>query len=282
EHPLVERNLSRSGGRQVGQGCLRESRRWCIDRLGGRDDILDRFVVYEEEELVLLDRTTKRRSPIIVVGKRPRGLGAGVIVKPVIGIQGPAGPLIQNVAVVLVCARLGNVVDLGAGLLAVLSRVCVADDGGFLQFVLAQSQVGSTRVIQVQVRIHVVLAVDRKQVGGGGKAVRAEVAITLARVHGYAGRGLSYVGEVIAAVRLVLNDVLVEIGGQVGIVCLHQGRSTGDFHRLRAGAHYHLDVGNGRLANVNAELAFRLDEALGGHADGVAPRAQQRKPVGTA
>ena len=103
---------------------------------------MDSFVVHEEEEFVLLDRTTKIRSPLIVVGKGTRGYRAGVIVKPVVGIQGAAGPLVKDIAVVLVGTRLGNVVDLGAGLLAVLSRVRVANDGGFLQFVPTQGQVG--------------------------------------------------------------------------------------------------------------------------------------------
>jgi len=55
-------------------------------------------------------------------------------------------------------------------------------------------QVGGARVVQVQVRIHVVLAVDREHVRGGGKSVDAEVAVTAAGVHGRAGRGLSDVG----------------------------------------------------------------------------------------
>ena len=64
-----KRNLGWIGRLQVSQGRTNESRRWCVDRLAGRNDVLDRFVVDEEEQLVLLDRTTEDCRPLIVVGK---------------------------------------------------------------------------------------------------------------------------------------------------------------------------------------------------------------------
>ena len=64
------------------------------------------------------------------------------VIKEVIGVEGPAIPPISRIAVPLIATGLGNVVDLRAGQLAILSGIAVADDRGLLQFVGAQQQVG--------------------------------------------------------------------------------------------------------------------------------------------
>ena len=158
---------------------------------------------------------------------------------------------------ILVGARLGHVGDLRAGLLTVLARVGIGDNGRFLQIVLAQRQVGGAGVVQVQVRIHVVLAVHGEQVRGGGKTGGLEVAVAHAGVHVDAGSGLGNVGNVVTAVGLVGDQVLIEVGRQVGVVRLAPAEPPSDFHRLRVGAHRHLHVGDRCLADVDAGRGLR-------------------------
>jgi len=179
----------------------------------------------------------------------------------------------------LVAARLGNVGNLRARLLAELTAVGVGSNGRFLNVVTAKGQVGRSRVVQVQVRIHVVLAVDREHVGGSRKTGGLEVAVAAAGIHVDARCGLRYVGDVIAAVGLIGDHGLIEAGRQVGIVGVHQWDLRGHFHRLRTRAHRHFHVRDGRLANVYAGLGFSLTEARSAYTHGVAARTQQRESV---
>jgi hypothetical protein len=89
---------------------------------------------------------------------------------------------------------------LGAGQLAILAGVCIGDDRGFLNLVGADSEVGRTGVIDVEVRIHVILAVDREQVRGRRQAIHGEVPIATGVVHLGARRCLGDVSNVAAGI----------------------------------------------------------------------------------
>ena len=83
------------------------------------------------------------------------------------------------------------------------------------------------------------------------------------------------IGNVIAAVGLVLDQVLIEVGRQVSVLRIDQRSRTGDFHRLRVRANRHLQVGDRRLANVDRCRSLGLAEARSRHRDGVGTRTQQ-------
>ena len=98
-------------------------------------------------------------------------------------------------------ARLRHIGDLRAGELSILSAVGVGDDRRFADFVLAQRKVRRTRVVDVEVRVHVVFAVDRKQVRRGRHAVDREVAVTAGAVHDRARSRVGDVGDVTTSAR---------------------------------------------------------------------------------
>ena len=71
----------------------------------------------------------------------------------------------RGVAVKLLGAGLGDVVHLRARLTSILAGIAVENDRGLLNLVRAERQVAGAGVIQVQVRVHVVVAIDGEQVG---------------------------------------------------------------------------------------------------------------------
>ena len=139
-------------------------------------------------------------------------------------------------------AALGGVVHLRAGLTSVTAGVAVAHHGGFLQFVRAQQQVGGAGVVQVEIGVHLVVAVDGEQVRSRRQSESGEVSVAAAGrgIGRNARRGLGHVGHVVAGIRHQLDLLGVVRGGDVAILRLHDGRLSGDFHRLRTPRHSHL------------------------------------------
>lgn len=132
---------------------------------------------------------------------------------------------------------LGHVGDLGAGQLAILAGVCVGDDRGFLNLVGADGQVGRTGVIDVEIRIHVVLAVDREQVRGRRQAIHGEVSVATGVVHLGARRCLGDVGNVAAGIgqqRYLLLRIASTDAGAAGV---YNRRGTRYFDSGRRSRH---------------------------------------------
>ncbi len=112
----------------------------------------------------------------------------------------------------LVAAGFGDVGNLHACLLTILAGIRVGNNRGLLQVILAQGQVGGAGVVQVQERIHVILTVDGENVGSSGQTRGLEVAIAHAGIHVDAGGRLGHVGNVVTAVGLIGDEVLIEVG----------------------------------------------------------------------
>ncbi len=83
----------------------------------------------------------------------------------------------MRVAVERVGSRLGHIRDLRARKLSVLAAVGIRNDGRFGDFILPQRKVRRARVVNVEIRVHVVFAVDREQVRGSRHTVGGEVAV---------------------------------------------------------------------------------------------------------
>src|ERR1700675_4962035 len=96
----------------IGYSCGNELRTGSENLVDVREQESHTFIVDKEEGLVLNDRSAKRRSPLIRIGKRARR--SRVIRHPVVGIQISSVPPVQRVAVVGVGAGLGDVGDLRA------------------------------------------------------------------------------------------------------------------------------------------------------------------------
>ena len=125
----------------------------------------------EEEELVRADGTADADAEL--VHRRARLLGdvAGRVVgmEKVVGrVEQRAIPYLVRVAMKLVRARLGEVVDLRRAVAALVDRVGVGVDGGLLQRVEANDEVGGEADVQAEERIVRVEAVENVAVRGGG------------------------------------------------------------------------------------------------------------------
>ena len=147
-----------------------------------------------------------------------------------------------SVAVELVGAGLGEVVDLRRAVAALIDGIGVGVDGGLLQRVEADDEVGGEADVQAEERIVGVEAVEDVAVRGRGQAVELDVAIAAGglgvvrragRVHQRALGELRDVGEVLARVGQVLDGLRVERGGGVGVLKAHQPGLRGHFDRLR-------------------------------------------------
>src|SRR5208283_2342613 len=176
-------------------------RRWDVDIDVVGQNKAQAFRVEEEEGLVLDDRAAYGTRPLVRIGERLRGNRWRVGVQPIVAVHGDAVPPVLEVAVESIGAGLGHVGDLRSGQLSVLARVRVADNGGFLHLVRTDGEVGRTRVVDVEIRIHVVLAVDREQVRGRRQALDSEVPVALSSVHHRARSGLGNTGEVTTGIR---------------------------------------------------------------------------------
>ena len=124
-----------------------------------------------------------------------------LFVHPVVGIEQSSVPPIHRVAVVRVGAGLGHIRDLGTGKLTVLSTVWIRDDRRFTDFVLAQSEVRGTGVVDVEVRVHVVLAVDREQVRSGRQSVNRKVAVSSGSIDDSTRSRVRDVGDITTGAR---------------------------------------------------------------------------------
>ena len=93
------------------------------------------FIVYEKEGVILPDRTSNRRSPLIYVVERTWGVAPDIEI--VVGVQRGTIPVIDRVAVVFVSARLTHKVDIGADQTAVVARITVVHYGYALHLVRA-------------------------------------------------------------------------------------------------------------------------------------------------
>src|SRR5712691_6426374 len=135
-----------------------KGRSWHKYLIAGAKNVTQAFGIYKEEQLVFRDWPAQRCRPLIVVLE---GAGcAGMVVEPVVGGQGAARPPILGVAMPVVAAGFGGVVHLRAGLASILPGVAVGHDRSFLQLVGAQQKVGGAGVVQVEVGVHLVIAVD--------------------------------------------------------------------------------------------------------------------------
>src|SRR5260370_9277252 len=90
---------------------------------------------------------------------------------------------IFDVFVIRIGPRTSGVVDVRPRQATVLPGIAVNNYADFLNFVLAEHEVSSAGIVQVQIRIVVIHTVDVKEVGVSGKAIRRKVAVTGLGVH---------------------------------------------------------------------------------------------------
>ena len=74
-------------------------------------------------------------------------------------------------------AGLGHVRDLGTRELSILSAIGIRDNCRFANFVLTQRQIRGARVVDVEIRVHVVLAVHCEQIRRSRQTVDGEVSV---------------------------------------------------------------------------------------------------------
>ena len=139
-------------------------------------------------------------------------------------------------------AGLGHVVDLRAGLAAILAGVTVDDHGRFRNLICAQRQIAGAGVVQVEVRVHVVGAVDREQVRNARQAERREVAVSAAGADRDAGSRERIGCHVIAGRGQIFKLERVVGGRQVGVFVLQQTARFGYRHDLGLRLQSKLDV----------------------------------------
>jgi len=89
--------------------------------------------------------------------------------EPVVGVHHAAVPPVRGVAVELIGSGHSHITDLRAGQLAVLPAVSVGDDGGFLQFILPDGEVRCARIVDIEIRVHIVLAIDGERLDVAGR-----------------------------------------------------------------------------------------------------------------
>src|SRR5258708_11002454 len=80
----------------------------------------------------------------------------------------------------LIGAGFGGEIHLCAGLTSVLASVSVLYYRSLIDFVRPQRQVACAGVVQIQVRVHVVVAVGGKEIRRAWKSVRAEIPVAAA------------------------------------------------------------------------------------------------------
>ena len=177
---------------------------------------------------------------------------------------------------VLVRARLGHVGDLGAGELSILSAVGVGDNRSFGDFVLPQRKVRRTRVVDVEVRVHVVFTVDSEQVRRGRHAVGGEVSVTAGSVDNDARRGIGDVGDVATGARELRHFFLSKCS-VVARLRVNKRRRSGNFHGFGALRDREVDLDGGSLTDFHLYPLrhFRKTGLL--HQDFIMPRLQQAK-----
>jgi hypothetical protein len=141
EDLVIEGDFCRvSSGSQIRESRRLESRTGHENWLRGGNEQAQAFRIEEEKGLVAHDVATQGSSPLVSVIERARS--ASVVQKPIIRVENAAIPEIFKVAVVSIAAGLGDVIDIHASETAVLSGVAVIHDGGGLDVVGAQHQVG--------------------------------------------------------------------------------------------------------------------------------------------
>src|SRR5580658_987336 len=213
---------ARGGGRDLGENIALKGRRGQEGLGGGGEDVTQSFGVHEEVSLVLLDRSTKVRGPLVVVLEGFR-LSAG-FKEIVFGVQIAACVVVVGAAVKRVGAGARAVVDLRARHAAVLAGVTVADHGDFLHVIATEQQVAGAGVVQVKKWVVIVVAIHSEKIGSTGQAKSTEIAIARAArcVHGNAWSGLGNVGNVVAGIWNTLDGARIKGCGDIRVFGLQQ------------------------------------------------------------
>src|SRR3984957_7148671 len=213
---------ARGRGRDLGENEALKGRRGQERLGGGGEDVAQSFGVHEEISLVLLDRSTKVRGPLVVVLERFR-LSAG-LEEIIFGVQIAACVVVVGAAVKRVGAGARAVVDFPARHTAVLAGVTVADYRDFLHVIATEQQVAGAGVVQVEKRIVIVVAIYGEKIGGTGQAEGTEIAIAggARGVHGNARSGLGNVGNVVAGIWNALHGARIKGCGDVRVFGLQQ------------------------------------------------------------
>ena len=177
----------------------------------------------------------------------------------------------------LVGSRAGNVIHVGASRSAERSRVAAGSYSHFLNLVEAERKVGGPGIVQVQIRIVVVHAIDRKEVAGGGDAVGRKVAVTRLGVHSRSSGHLRGVSNVVAGVRRLLNLLLGQVRPGTCIANVQRNGRLADLDGLRRRADLkpEPDVGGG--ADLDFDLGDHGMEIGRGNSGDVRSGLQQRK-----
>jgi len=199
-------------------------------RTGGRQDVAEAFVIDIEEGAVSNDRSLRARGPLVEVVE-----GSGLsyfVAEELIRVHGPAVPHINCIAMKLISSGFSDVSDLRSRVLAVLRRIRAVNYVGFADVVRAQKQVRRAAIVDAKERVVVILAINGEQVGGGGHAIRNEIAVTGLRIHDHAGRGLGDVGDVAAGIGEVLNHFATESSADVRVFRLENRGAFHDVDRL--------------------------------------------------
>ena len=166
-------------------------------------------------------------------------------------------------------AGAGDFVHLRAAQAAKGRIVAVGGHSHRLNVVAAQQQVGGARVVQVQVGIALVAAVDGKGIGGGRQTVGGEVAVAALRIHHSAGSGLRDEGQVAAGIGEILELLQVEAGGELRFIYVHNLDSFaadldrgGGFADRKIEVHLRHDAGGNRSIDGGGLKARSRDRHL--------------------
>src|ERR1035437_3398351 len=276
-HLLVQRALIWLQRRHVGKDGIRKGGSRNVRQKGVRQNKTQPFRVEEEEGLILDHWAAHRSRPLVCV--RAGLWSTSVVEHPVVGVHGRTIPPVQRVPVEIIGSGLGQRDDLGASQLVKLRRVWVGDDRCFLDLVGANRNVGRTGVIDIEVRVHVIFAIDREQVGGRRHAIHSEVSVTGGVVHLYPRRCLCDVRDIAASAWQQGYFLLREGGADAGTGRIDNRYGARNFDSDALGRYRQRYVPCRRLTHKNGGRNLHFSKATLVHCDLIIPRFQQRKPI---
>ena len=154
-----------------------------------------------------------------------------MIVEPIVGVERTAVPEVLSVAVKFVGTGFGDKVGVRSGHQTIFALISVADDRCRGNVVGSQKKIGGSRVVEVEERIVVILAVNSEHVGGAGNPVDRAIPVTRLRVHGYTGRGLQVVAEIVAGIGNVCDLLGTQGSRNISVFCLDHVGAGSDLNR---------------------------------------------------
>ncbi len=236
------------------------------------------FVRTEEEGFVFPDRTAQRAPKLILFEGGFRGWAES----KAMSVQNVIAEEFVSAAVEIVCTRLGDDVDDGAGVAAVLGVKGIGDDAKFFNAIgrgLNRGEIGEEVVAVAAVYGVVVGAASSTVHSDNARFVRAikEIVSDLGLNARLQLQELEDVARVQGQLR---RRALVDDGSQLRRCRIHNRRRAGDFHYLGRSADLQREINAYHLVKIeDNSLAGVFLEALAGGIDLVTPHRYFQEDV---